>query len=62
MLVALSPFDATFGLVIVFFVAFPVLIQGLIAFAAAQALGEKADNDEYAATHRAPGSRPTPVD
>ena len=44
---ALTPFKATFGLVIVFFVIFPVLVQGLIAFAVAQALGERAENLEY---------------
>jgi hypothetical protein len=57
MVLALSDFAATFGLVVVFFVVFPILVQGLIAFAAAQALGEKAENDEYAARHRTPGSR-----
>ena len=38
----------TIALIVVFFVVFPVLAQGLIAFAAAQALGEKRENDEYA--------------
>lgn len=57
MVLALSDFSATFGLVVIFFVVFPILVQGLIAFAAAQALGEKAENDEYAARHRTPGSR-----
>jgi hypothetical protein len=37
-------------------VIFPVLVQGLIAFALAQAFGEKADNDEYARHHRLPGT------
>ena len=41
-------FEATFGLVIVFGVAFPLLVQGLIAFAAAQALGERAENQRTA--------------
>ena len=53
---ALSAFKATFGLVIVFFVIFPVLVQGLIAFAVAQGLGEREDNEEYARHHRMPGS------
>ena len=57
MVLALSAFAATFGLVVVFFVVFPVLVQGLIAFAAVLALGEKRENDEYAARHRMPGSR-----
>ena len=38
----------TIGLAVVFFVAFPILVQGLIAFAAAQAMGERAENEEYA--------------
>jgi hypothetical protein len=56
MVLGLSAFAATFGLVVVFFVLFPILAQGLIAFAIAQALGERAENEEYAATHRMPGS------
>ncbi len=35
----------TIGLAVVFFVAFPILVQGLIGFAAAQAMGEKAENE-----------------
>jgi hypothetical protein len=53
---ALTAFSATFGLVVVFFVVFPILVQGLIAFAVGQALGEHAENEEYAATHRVPGA------
>jgi Sec-independent protein secretion pathway component TatC len=56
MVLGLTAWAATFGLVLVFFVIFPVLVQGLIAFAAAQGLGEKADNDDYARHHRLPGS------
>jgi hypothetical protein len=37
----------TIALIVVFFVVFPILAQGLIAYAAAQALGEKRENDEY---------------
>lgn len=48
-MLALSAWEATFGLVIVFFVAFPLLAHGLIGFAVAQALGEKQENDAYAA-------------
>ena len=56
MVVGLSAWAATFGLVVVFFVIFPVLVQGLIAFAVAQAMGERAENEEYARRHRVPGS------
>ena len=44
---ALSAVKATFGLVIVFFVAFPLLAHGLIGFAVAQSLGEREENLEY---------------
>jgi uncharacterized membrane protein YqgA involved in biofilm formation len=56
MVTGLSAGAATLGLVVVFFIIFPVLVQGLIAFAAAQALGERAENQEYARRHRMPGS------
>jgi hypothetical protein len=46
---ALSAFAATFGLVVVFFIVFPLLVQGLIAFALAQVIGERAENQEYLA-------------
>jgi hypothetical protein len=59
---ALSSVAATLGLVGVFFVLFPILAQGLIAFAIAQALGEKTENDAYAATHKLPGAAPARVD
>lgn len=55
MVLALSSVSATIGLVVIFFVVFPALVQGLLAYAAAQAMGERADNQEYAATHRVPG-------
>ena len=55
MVLALSATGATLGLVVVFFVLFPVLVQGLIAFAAAQALGEHSENQDYRRTHRVPG-------
>jgi hypothetical protein len=47
MVIALGAFEATFGLVVVFFVIFPALVQGLIAFAIAQVFGERAENQEY---------------
>jgi hypothetical protein len=56
MVLGLSAWSATFGLVVVFFVIFPALAQGLIAFAIAVSLGERADNQEYARRHRLPGS------
>jgi hypothetical protein len=56
MVLGLTAWAATFGLVVVFFVIFPVLVQGLIAFAVVVGLGERADNEEYARHHRLPGS------
>jgi uncharacterized membrane protein YqgA involved in biofilm formation len=53
MVIALSAFAATMGLVVVFFVIFPVLVQGLIAFAIAQAIGERAENQRYVSRRRA---------
>jgi hypothetical protein len=50
--VALSSVAATLGLVVIFFVVFPLLAQGLIAFALAQVLGERAENQEYPARRR----------
>ncbi|MDQ3849054.1 MAG: hypothetical protein M3296_00355 [Actinomycetota bacterium] len=38
----------TFGLVVIFFVMFPVLVQGLLAFAAMVARGERAENEKHA--------------
>ena len=55
MVLGLTAWAATFGLVVVFFLIFPALVQGLIAFAVAQVLGERADNEEYARQHRMPG-------
>jgi Sec-independent protein secretion pathway component TatC len=52
MVIALSSVSATLGLVFVFFVVFPVLVQGLIAFAVAQVLGERAENQAYLARRR----------
>ena len=56
MVLGLSAWAASFGLILVFFVIFPVLVQGLIAFAIAVGLGERADDQEYARRHRMPGS------
>jgi hypothetical protein len=38
--------QATIALVVVFFVVFPAIATGLIAFAISQALGERQDNLE----------------
>ena len=53
MVLALGSVAATLGLVVVFFVIFPVLVQGLIAFAVAQVIGERGENQEYLARRRA---------
>jgi hypothetical protein len=55
-MLALSATSATIGLVVVFFVIFPALVQGLLAFIAAQVLGERAENKAYEAGHRTPKS------
>jgi hypothetical protein len=47
LVLALTAFKATFGLVVVFFVVFPLLAHGLIGFAVAQAMGERQENREY---------------
>jgi hypothetical protein len=47
LVIALSAFKATFGLVIVFFVIFPLLLHGLVGFALAQSAGEHQDNLEH---------------
>ena len=52
MVLALSAFAATIGLVVVFFVIFPVLVQGLIALALALVFGERAENQAYLARRR----------
>jgi hypothetical protein len=53
MVIALSSVAATLGLIVVFFVIFPVLVQGLIAFAIAQVFGERAENQAYLTRRRA---------
>ena len=57
MVLALTEVSATIGLIIVFFVIFPALVTGLIAFALAQVFGERAENQEYVA-HRRAGRQP----
>ncbi len=44
------------GLIGVFFVLFPLLVNALLGLAGAQALQEKRDNDEYLESHYIPGS------
>jgi hypothetical protein len=51
-MIALSALQATLGLVVVFFVVFPLLLHGLIGFAVAQVLGERAENQEFKAGTR----------
>ena len=43
------------GLIGVFFVLFPIIVQGLIVFAVVEAFGEKRVNDRYLEEHRIPG-------
>lgn len=45
MVLGLSAFSSTFGLVVVFFVIFPALAQGLIGFALVQTAAEHRDNE-----------------
>jgi hypothetical protein len=40
--------EGTIGLVLIFFVLFPVIAQGLIAFAVVQGLGERNENSKLA--------------
>ena len=56
MIIALGAFAATAGLVVVFFLVFPLLVNGLIAFTIAQVLGEREENREYAASIGTPAS------
>jgi hypothetical protein len=56
MLLASSLSDSL-GLAAVFLVLFPVIVQGLIMFAAAQAIGEKRANDEYRQQRRQGATR-----
>jgi hypothetical protein len=53
MVLALTSVAATIGLIVVFFVIFPALVTGLIAFAIAQVLGERAENQAWVARRRA---------
>lgn len=46
-ILALSAWEATFGLAIVFFVAFPLLAHGLLGLAVGGAIGERRQNQEY---------------
>ena len=56
MVIALSTaMKFNIGLIGVFFVLFPILVQGLLGFAGAQAVVEKRENDRYLEEHRIPG-------
>jgi hypothetical protein len=56
-MIALSALQATLGLVIIFFVVFPALAHGLIAFTIAQVLGERESNRELAPVTKQPSDR-----
>jgi hypothetical protein len=56
LILALTAWKATFGLVVVFFVLFPLLLHGLIGFAAAQSASERRENLEF--LEDGPESRP----
>ena len=56
MVLALSSVAATLGLIVIFFVVFPALVTGLIVFSSAQAMGERAENQDYATRHRSYGT------
>jgi hypothetical protein len=45
---ALTATKATLGIVGVFFVLFPLIVQGILAVIAAQVAGERAENERYA--------------
>jgi hypothetical protein len=51
LVLALTALKATLGLVIVFFVVFPLLLHGLIGFALAGSLAERQENLEYLEGH-----------
>ena len=48
LVLAQSASTATIGIVVIFLVLFPVLVQGIIGFIAAQIAGERAENQRYA--------------
>jgi hypothetical protein len=52
MVIASAATSMTIALIVIFFVVFPVIAQGLIAYAIAQGLGERRANDEYVARGR----------
>jgi succinate dehydrogenase/fumarate reductase cytochrome b subunit len=56
-MIALSALQSTLGLVIVFFVVFPLLAHGLIGFAIAQVLGEREEHREYIPPTKQPTHR-----
>ena len=56
LILGLTAVKATIGLVVVFFVVVPVLAQGLLALAAALALGERAENERYLSEHASDGA------
>ena len=47
----MTSFEATLGLIIVFVVLFPALVQGILAVIAAAVAGERRANQAYKAEH-----------
>ncbi len=47
-MIALTAFEATAGLVFVFFILFPAIVTGLLAIVYFGILGERDDNQKYA--------------
>jgi hypothetical protein len=52
---ALTATSATIGLVGVFLVLFPILVNVIVVFAVGQALGERMENQRYQRHHRHTG-------
>ena len=50
--------EATFGLAGVFFVFFPLLVNGIVVFIIAKAIGERYQNRAYARGDTDAGSQP----
>lgn len=46
-MLALSDVSATIGLVVIFFVVFPVLVNVLVVLAVGQVMGERQANQRY---------------
>jgi len=51
LLAASEAFKVTIVAIIIWLIVFPVLVQGLIVYAVAQARGEKRQNDAFKRAH-----------